>query len=409
MRYRLLETLRQYGEEQMELRGETVLLRDRHAAYYADSFAEMDVLVRGPRQIEASERMSIEWDNLRAAHLWALAQDDLDLAERLVEASFLHAVFIMRHEHAAMLQRTVQLGDERGRPSTTMLGMLSYWLDMQGDSKRSLRFGQRGIDVAPSPDHPHRALCWFAFAGATAVIAPGSPEAVAAFQHEAASVANMPDLDHDWFALVNLTDASLHADPTATPALRQQVQRLGRSCAVPSTDHVRPSILTVILPQRVPSRLRRGDHRLRADHRDRPRPAVPGHRPALPRHGVDGARRARRRGPLPCRARRAVRDPLLAEDLADPRVSHACIGDGGSHRTSRRGPRLPRRALARVGARALPSLPRSWHASSSTPTAITPLPSSEAHSMSADELVTTAIAYSRARLRPRVECFEATR
>jgi hypothetical protein len=104
--------------------------------------------------------------------------------------------------------------------------MLSYWLDMQGDADGSLRAAQRGIDVAPSPDHATTSLCWFAFAGATATIAPGSPVAVAAFQHEVASVANMPDLDHDWFSLVNLTDASLHSDPTATPALRQQVREL---------------------------------------------------------------------------------------------------------------------------------------------------------------------------------------
>ena len=32
--------------------------------------------------------MSIEWDNLRAAHLWALAQGDLDRAERLPRRSY---------------------------------------------------------------------------------------------------------------------------------------------------------------------------------------------------------------------------------------------------------------------------------------------------------------------------------
>ncbi len=223
MRYRLLETLRQYGEDQLELRGETVLLRERHAAHFADLIAELDVLVRGRRQTEGTQRMSIEWDNLRAAHLWALAQGDLDLAERLVEASFQHSAFSMRHEHAAMLQRTVQLGDECGRPSTDILGMLSYWVDMQGNEAESRRLAQRGLDAAPSPDDPTTANCWFEFAGATASVAPGSPEALAAFQHEAAAVNNTPDLDLNWFALVNLTDASLHADPTATPTLRQRL------------------------------------------------------------------------------------------------------------------------------------------------------------------------------------------
>jgi predicted ATPase/class 3 adenylate cyclase len=160
MRYRLLETLRQYGEDQLEARGETVLLRDRHAAHYADLVAELDLLVRGAQQMEGEQQMSIEWDNLRAAHLWSLAQGDLDLAERLAEGSFQYSAFSMRHEHAAMLQRTVQLGDDSGRPSPSMLAMLSYWADVQGDGDESIRLALRGIDAAPWPDHPDTANCW---------------------------------------------------------------------------------------------------------------------------------------------------------------------------------------------------------------------------------------------------------
>jgi hypothetical protein len=223
MRYRLLETLRQYGEDQLELRGETALLRDRHAMYYADLIAELDLLVRGARQIEGEAQISIEWDNLRAAHLWSLAQDDLDRAERLAEGSFLHATFRVRHEHAAMLQRTVQLGDERGRPSTTMLGMLSYWMDLQGSDEESRRLARRGIEVAPSPDHPATVNCWWKFTGASAANVPGSPETLAAVQHHVAAVANIPDLDVDWFALVGLVDGSAQCDPASAPALRQQL------------------------------------------------------------------------------------------------------------------------------------------------------------------------------------------
>ena len=226
MRYRLLETLRQYGEAQMELRGETALLRDRHATRYADLIAELDLLVRGARQIEGEARMAIEWDNLRAAHLWSLAQGDLDLAERLAEGSFQYAAYSMRHEHAAMLQRTVQLGDDLGRPSTNMLGMLTYWVEIQGNDEEMRRLAQRGIDAAPSPDHPATADCWYAFAGSAAGVIAGSPEALAAFQHQAAAVANTPDLDRNWWALICLIDASLNADPTATPPLREQLSEI---------------------------------------------------------------------------------------------------------------------------------------------------------------------------------------
>jgi hypothetical protein len=223
MRYRLLETLRQYGEDQTELRGETSLLRDRHAAHYADLIEELAVWVRDARQEEGAQRISIEWDNLRAAHLWSLAQRDLDLAERLVEASYEPSVFSMCHEHAAMLLRTVELGDELGRPSTRVLGMLCWWTDAQGNEEEAGRWAQRGIDVAPSPDHPSTANCWFQFAAATSTLAPGSQEALAAFQHQFAAVANTPDPDLNWFALINLLDASMNADPSTTLALRQRV------------------------------------------------------------------------------------------------------------------------------------------------------------------------------------------
>jgi hypothetical protein len=132
----------------------------------------------------------------------------------------------MRHEHAEMLQRIVQLGDECDMPSTNVLGMLSLWVEIQGDEVEMFRLAQRGLDVAPSPHHPATARCWSAFSGAAAANVAGSPEALTAFQHHAAAVANTADVDVDWLSLVYLVDSSLHACPSATPALRQQLSEI---------------------------------------------------------------------------------------------------------------------------------------------------------------------------------------
>ena len=257
MRYRLLETLRQYGEDQMELRGETALLRDRHAAHYADLVGELDALVHGPRQDEGAERMAIEWDNLRAAHLWALAQGDVDLAERLVDASFQHAIFTMRHEHAAMLRRTVELGDELGRPSTRVLGMLSYWSDMQGSEEESRRFARRGIDVAPSLDHPVTATCWFAFSGATA---RGRAKI-------AGGVGRLPAPgrgggQHTRSRLQLVGAAQPHGRVVARGSqfitcIAATCERDGRPCSIPATDDLCPSIRRACMPHHVPAGFRR--------------------------------------------------------------------------------------------------------------------------------------------------------
>jgi hypothetical protein len=140
-----------------------------------------------------------------------------------------------------MLQRTVDLGDECGRPSTTILGMLSWWLDIQGNDAAAKRTAQRGIDLAPSPDDADAALCWFEFSGASAGTEAWSPAAVAAFRHQSAAVANTPSIEMNWPELVNLIDASLNADRSATAALRQRLKDVAAS--------VRSPRLTLIMHQ----------------------------------------------------------------------------------------------------------------------------------------------------------------
>src|SRR6185295_1933138 len=50
-----------------------------------------------------------------------------------------------------------------------------------------------------------------------------SPVAVEAFRHQTAAVANMSNIALEWHSLACLLDASWHADPSATAALRQQL------------------------------------------------------------------------------------------------------------------------------------------------------------------------------------------
>ena len=83
-RYRLLETIRQYAQEHLEISGVTSVTRGRHARYYADYLAEAAPHIEGPGEIEWIERLARDADNLRAALTWALDCADLDTAFRLV-------------------------------------------------------------------------------------------------------------------------------------------------------------------------------------------------------------------------------------------------------------------------------------------------------------------------------------
>ena len=71
-RYRLLETLRQYAQEQLEEAGEAARTRDRHLAYFLRLAEEAEPQLRGPAARAAVERLEEEHDNLRLALEWAL-------------------------------------------------------------------------------------------------------------------------------------------------------------------------------------------------------------------------------------------------------------------------------------------------------------------------------------------------
>jgi non-specific serine/threonine protein kinase len=74
-RYRLLETLRQYGQERLAA-GETAQVRHRHAAYYLALAERADRRFTGPDQLRWLDRIEREHDNLRAALSWCLGGDE---------------------------------------------------------------------------------------------------------------------------------------------------------------------------------------------------------------------------------------------------------------------------------------------------------------------------------------------
>ena len=83
-RYRLLETIRQYGEERLGEAGEADTLRARHAGHYA-AFAEQGFEhLYGPDHSMWVGRLSAERDNLLAAWSWAIDVDDVDTAFRIL-------------------------------------------------------------------------------------------------------------------------------------------------------------------------------------------------------------------------------------------------------------------------------------------------------------------------------------
>jgi predicted ATPase/DNA-binding SARP family transcriptional activator len=76
MRYRMLESLREYGWEQLAASGELAATRTRHREWYLQLAEQADAAAHRPEQTEWLPRLEAELENLRAALGWC--QEDAD-------------------------------------------------------------------------------------------------------------------------------------------------------------------------------------------------------------------------------------------------------------------------------------------------------------------------------------------
>ncbi len=79
-RFSMLETIRQFAEEQLVAGGEATEVRTAHARYFAWRETDIMALWDSPRQREAYDWFAAELANLRTAFRWAADHGDLDLA-----------------------------------------------------------------------------------------------------------------------------------------------------------------------------------------------------------------------------------------------------------------------------------------------------------------------------------------
>ena len=84
VRYRLLETIRQYAQQRLEASGEMAALRGRHLTYYMRLSEKAGPHLRGHDQIAWASALAPETDNFRAALDWAVEATLPDQGLRLV-------------------------------------------------------------------------------------------------------------------------------------------------------------------------------------------------------------------------------------------------------------------------------------------------------------------------------------
>jgi predicted ATPase/DNA-binding XRE family transcriptional regulator len=83
VRYGMLEPVRQYALERLELSDEAEEARQRHAEYYLELAQQAEPELWGPRQVALLNRLEEEHDNLLAVLRWARETGDVEIGLRL--------------------------------------------------------------------------------------------------------------------------------------------------------------------------------------------------------------------------------------------------------------------------------------------------------------------------------------
>jgi predicted ATPase/class 3 adenylate cyclase len=133
VRFGMLETIREFGLEQLDAAGEAEATRRRHASHFLEIAEEAAPNLRGMEQKRWIDRLEGEHDNLRGALRWAIDEGDAPVGLRLVAALWrfwhLHGYLAEGRRWAeevlalpAASSRTI----ERAR-ALTALGGLAYW------------------------------------------------------------------------------------------------------------------------------------------------------------------------------------------------------------------------------------------------------------------------------------------
>ena len=156
-RFSMLETIRQFAEEQLVASGAAPEARTAHARYFAGREADIMALWDSPRQREAYNWFTVELANLRTAFRWAAEHDDLDTAVAIAIYATLLGLLVEQYEPVAWAEELIEPAREVDHPRLAQLYVLAAQChaagrvdDAVGYLDASHQLSQRGgFDAVP--------------------------------------------------------------------------------------------------------------------------------------------------------------------------------------------------------------------------------------------------------------------
>jgi predicted ATPase len=154
-RFSMLETIRQFAEEQLVARGEASEIRAAHSRYFAAREADIMALWDSPRQREAYDWFTIELANLRTAFRWAADQGDLDVAATIATYVGSLGAMVQTYEPIAWAEELIESARAVDHPRLAFLYVIASLCYTTGRIEAAVGYSDAGqIVLGRSRDAP---------------------------------------------------------------------------------------------------------------------------------------------------------------------------------------------------------------------------------------------------------------
>ena len=146
-RFSMLETIRQFAEEQLVAGGAATEVRTAHAHHFAEKEADILALWDSPRQREAYDWFTVELANLRTAFRWAADQGDLDTAATIATYAGFLGFLVEIYEPIAWAEELIEPARAVDHPRLAFLYVIASLCWAVGRIEAAVGYSDAGQTV----------------------------------------------------------------------------------------------------------------------------------------------------------------------------------------------------------------------------------------------------------------------
>ena len=152
-RFSMLETIRQFAEEQLAAHGAAATVRAAHARHFAGREADVLALWDSPRQREAYTWFTAELANLRTAFRWAADQGDVDVAAAIATCAGWLGIGVENYEPIAWAEELIEPASAIDHPRLATLYVIASSCWAAGRVEAAVHYADDGQMVIGSGRH----------------------------------------------------------------------------------------------------------------------------------------------------------------------------------------------------------------------------------------------------------------